>query len=555
MKRIAVCLLTAILMTVPLTAQYAQRTMATDLTGSELIFSTTWTLQGETYNPYSKLIHYRSGQLRTLRSVLAERDPATGCVTNTPTVTRPDMSLDGMRYSYTQTWPGTQGCAPGLPDTGEVRNDTGELVFSGRGTVALSANGRWARYESSPVYTVVNLENGKTEELNNLITFGVQPKGRQVADDGTVVIAYRSTALYVKRPGLEREYVPVPTVFDAATLSDSGNFAVAMTRVSTFGPKPVLWWFDLGSKEAIPIATAEEGCHSPSLSTDVNRMVFLSAANWLESNNAHRLQAFVMDLTTGVLKQLTKGTDTVAEAVITGDGRGVFARLQDGSIQLINVDTGIAQEVVAPAPEVSAVNSGFVPGSRHTISLPGNQTPLITLAGTALRVVRIENSTVEVMVPEGIQPGDQELELNYEGSPFQSSKFPVKVYDLYPRFRYWGMIPQIWHDSNGTAAYEGSPARTGEVIEVLLSGLGPVDSNGNTQLGMNWKFTLPGAGQPQAGLIEVLRSRKSPYEGEEGLYRVKLRVPQVEKAGDARLECEDPRNGASYGWATLAVVP
>ncbi len=78
MKRIAVCLLTAILLTVPLTAQYAQRTMATDLTGTELIFSTSWTLQGETYNPYSKLIQYRSGQLRTLRSVLAERDRRPG---------------------------------------------------------------------------------------------------------------------------------------------------------------------------------------------------------------------------------------------------------------------------------------------------------------------------------------------------------------------------------------------------------------------------------------------------------------------------------------------
>ncbi len=137
-------------------------------------------------------------------------------------------------------------------------------------------------------------------------------------------------------------------------------------------------------------------------------------------------------------------------------------------------------------------------------------------------------------MPEGIADGQHEMELSFEGSPFQPFKIPVTVRDLSPRVESWNMTPKIWHDSNGTAVYEANPARSGEVIEVLLSGLGPVDANGNTLLGMNWKFSHPGLGPPQPGPIEVLASRKSPYEGEEGLYRVKLRVPQILMRAQAR---------------------
>ena len=63
MRHTAWSLLLIAVLAVPLMGQFNERTMATDMTGSELLFSSVWTLDGETYNPYAKLIRYRSGRL------------------------------------------------------------------------------------------------------------------------------------------------------------------------------------------------------------------------------------------------------------------------------------------------------------------------------------------------------------------------------------------------------------------------------------------------------------------------------------------------------------
>lgn len=544
-----------LLMAPPLMGQFNERTMATDMTGSELIFTTTWSLQGETHNPNSKLIHYQDGKFSTLRSVLPERDPGTGCLTNLPSVTRPDMSLDGKRYSYTLSWPRTETCIPPLPDTGEVRGIEGEAVHSSPGTVALSANGRWARYEHLSSFSLVNLDLGATEHIGTILAFGGPKKGRQVADDGSVVIGFRSTQVYVKRAGLEGEFIEVPAVFDTATISDSGNTALLQTRQAIRGPNPGLWWFDIGARTAFPVAAPEEGALGPSMSTDGRRFVFLSAANWSGMNPDKRYQVYLMDLSTGTLTQLTRSAGVSAEALISGDGRVVFARLLDGSIQKIQVETGDAEEIVPPTPEVQYIPSVFVPGLRHSITLANlaeNRPAEIAISGKEAAVVGAEWTTVDFVVPEDLGLGQGELELNYGGSPFQPLKFPVTLQEFAPRFRYWGTTPRIWHDSDGTAVWQASPARSGEVVEVLLEGLGITDSAGNTRMGISWQFTQGGMQESQA--VEVLASRKSPYEGEEGLYRVKLRLPQIGFAGNGHLLCSKAGEETILAGATFAVT-
>jgi len=168
-------------------------------------------------------------------------------------------------------------------------------------------------------------------------------------------------------------------------------------------------------------------------------------------------------------------------------------------------------------------------------------------------VLEVGDGRVTFIMPEGVADGQHEMLVGFDGSPFQPFKVQVTVRDLSPRFEYWNITPKIWHDSDGTAVYAGSPARSGEVVEVLLSGLGPVDAEGKTLLAMNWKFCHPGQEQP--GPIEVLASRKSPYEGEEGLYRVKLRVPQISDAGSGAVSCFDARDETVASGASLAVAP
>lgn len=537
----------------PLMGQYDWLAMATNLTGTDLIFSTTWTLKGERYNPYSKLIHYRSGQFRTLRSVLPEGDVATGCVTNRPVLEQPEMSLDGTRYAYTMSSPGNNPCSSG-PSIGEVRTDTGELVYSGEGSVRMSANGRWAMFRNRNSYTLTDLETGSREGFDYVDPFNLPLRSRSVANDGTVALAKWNPWVLLKRPGMVAETYQTPFGTESGTIADSGNFAVVMSRYNPSSSKGQIWIADFSSKQILQAVTADEDhCRWPVLSTDGSRMAFISTANWLNTNNSRTMQAFMMDLNTGRLKQLTTGKADVYPVVLSGDGRAAFVRHEDGSIVHIDVETGLKQEIVPPIPQTIERAAPLVVRSRQIWTLPASSRPSVTIDGAAVQILETGGPHLEFLLPEDLATGKHEMEVSFEGSPFQPMKMAITVKDFEPQFRYWGATPQIWHDSDGTAVYEASPARSGEVIEVLIAGLGAVDAEGNTLMAMNWEMYQPG--QNEASAIEVLSSRMSPYEGEEGLYRVKFRLPQISGAGNAVLRCTDVRDESVTALAGIAATP
>lgn len=534
-----------------LLGQFNERTMATDMTGSELLFSTVWTLDGDTHNPYSKLIRYRSGRLETYRSVLAERDPETGHLTNLPMISLPEMSLDGRRIAFTRGCPRTMTCTSSSPHNTEVRDERDELVYSGSGTFALSANGLWAK---NSIVGVVNLETGQAEEFWpwGLVPVAVPVMGRQVSNDGTVVLGRRSTAVLLKRPGLPAEHVVLDHNFDTAVMADGGGFAVLQTVTKPWGSIPGLWIMDLAARTAIPMATADEGCHSATLSTDGNRVVFLSGANWLAKNVSHTKQAFLMELGTGELTQLTEGTDGAIEALITGDGRSTFVRFQDGSIVRVDNQTGQRIDVLPPAPEETLVGGPVVPGSRGWVWIKGNRRPTLRIDGVEAKVLELTGGYLGFVVPEATSTGNKELEVSFEGSPFQPYKTPIEIVEFRPAAMCWNIIPMIWHDEGGTAVWQANPAKAGEIVEVLMAGLGPVDTDGNNMLRINWRFQQPG--EQETMPIEVVASRKSPYEGEEGLYRVKLKVPAINAAGQGALYCSHASDDIVITGFPLAVT-
>ncbi len=553
MRPFAPLLLCAVLFATPLSAQYDWLAMATNLTGTDLIFSTTWTLKGETYNPYSKLILYRAGQLRTLRSVLPAADLATGCMTNRPVLEQPEMSMDGRRYSYTASWTGNDACMSGS-SVGEVRSDTGELIHSENGSIRMSANGRWALFRNRNSYALTVLETGSRETFDYVDPFNTPLRARAVANDGTVALAKWNPWVFLKRPGLAPETYPTLLWTESATIADSGNYAVVMARPTPPSTKGQIWIADFSSKQIIQaVASDEDTCLWPVLSTDGSQMAFISTADWLGTNDSRTMQAYMMDLNTGKLTQLTKGTNDVYPVAISGDGRAAFARHEDGSILFIDAETGLEKEIVPPIPRWIGLGAPVVAGSRQIMNLPGGRRPVVTIDGAPVHLLETSGPQVEFILPKELAVGAHEVEVSYEGSPFQPFKIEINVKDFEPQFKYWGAIPQIWRDSDGTAVYEASPARSGEVIEVLLSGLGAVDSEGNTLVAMNWQVYH--SGQNQGASIEVLSSRMSPYEGEEGLYRVKFRLPQISLAGYPALRCTDARNESVTASAFFAAAP
>jgi hypothetical protein len=132
-------------------------------------------------------------------------------------------------------------------------------------------------------------------------------------------------------------------------------------------------------------------------------------------------------------------------------------------------------------------------------------------------------------------------------------QLPFVASDFFPRFQYWTMTPMVWHIEGGTAVWEQSPARSGEIIEVLMIGLGAVDASGATTLPIRWRLREPG--QDTGTPIEVLASARSSSQDEEGYYRVRLRMPQVSTAGHAALQCVDGRDESVKQSTPIAVAP
>jgi uncharacterized protein (TIGR03437 family) len=538
----------------PLLAQPSPRTMTTDMTGSELFFTTTWTLKGEVANTNSKLMRYRSGQLSTYLSVLSERDPQTGHLKNYPAITTPEMTLDGSLVMYAVKCPAGEICtgtATGV--TALVAEKTaGSLITPGSGE-RISANGRWSlRGPGSLGQTLVNLETGASEPFLSFYPRGLQPEGRAVAGDGSVVVTSGGPPVYMRRQGMEGEYLEVPIAAIWATMADPGHFAILQSRATPHG----LWLFDLTSRETIPAAIADEGCRYPTLSNDGTRMLFITGANWLTTNPSHTVQAFLMDLNTGKLTQVTSSDEDAAEAVITGDGRSAFVRFESGRITRVDIESGQTEKVTPPMP-VLPVLSEFLPmvgGSRYTLrfAIGLNQTTL-SIGGREVKVLNATNDTVEVVLPDDLPAGSQAFEVSVADSPFQPMQLPFVAPDFFPRFQDWSMTPMVWHIEGGTAVWEQSPARSGEEIEVLMTGLGAVNASGATTLPIRWRLQEPG--QDTGTPIEVLASAKSSSRDEEGYYRVRLRMPRVSTAGNATLQCVDGRDENVKQFTHIAVAP
>ena len=530
------------------------RDLSTDRHGTKVVLSTALTLLGEVRNDEPKLIVATQGGVATLRNTPAEIPSGQRYPSNFPQLVSPELSSDGLRYAFTgQRWcVGGSGCVAVERLNGNVRDSNDRLLAGSGGRARISANGRWAVFTGTTSlanpyrFVRVDLETNSSEWESSGAALNAPVGRRAVADNGTVVWA-SGNSLWMRPVGSLAVPVPLPVTAAMAVVSDDARFAVVQTEAEP----PSLWIVDLLSKATIPAVWAYEGCRQPSLSEDGMSLMFVSAANWEGRNDTLTPQVWVMDLISGHLKQVTSGNDAVLEATISGDGKSVWAATQGGRVIRVDVGAGSAEEVIAATPWTATTEPWMLaPGGRYSMTGSGLKTAEVRVNELAADIVKREPDRVDFIVPWGVPGGAQKVLIGAAGSPFQPVQLTWEFRETAPRFERWGSLPMIWHEGGMRAVWEKDPAGPGEVIEIRMTGMGPLDAQGRTTAPLGWDFyESPGAIAVAPQVIESGIEWNEP-----GLYRVKLRLSQF-SPGAAALVCRDARDSAQSDYTALATAP
>ena len=223
-----------------------------------------------------------------------------------------------------------------------------------------------------------------------------------------------------------------------------------------------------------------------------------------------------MDMITGSLRQWTREPSGVAEATISGDGLVVWAATRDG--RLIRVDglSGGTQVLLNSAPQAGSPESTvWAPGSRYRLDGAGLGGMNLRWQGVELPVILAADDYIEFTVPWAAALGPGKLEIEQPGSPFQPQQIQGEMRAVAPRFITTNeFIHGLREDGSPLTAV--NPAKPGEVVMLLMRGLGPVDAQGRTLQ----TVAVSATDYPS---IEVVASTSDP--GTPGTYRLSVRVP------------------------------
>jgi hypothetical protein len=359
----------------------------------------------------------------------------------------------------------------------------------------------------------MNLRTRETDQTIESFTFN---GARVVANDGTFVAPTFGPALTVRRPGRPTATVPTWQELTNVTISSDARFAVGQTT----DPAPALLAVELATGYQTPLVVAQEGCAAPALSDDGTQLMFLSAANWAASNNEGAVQAWTIDLITGVLTQWTASPAGIAAAALAGDAQSLWAVTNDGRLLRLDRPGASGQEIVPPTPSADDVPPRLAPGSRYIISGKGLDGAQLRWQSLEIRPLSSTKTTLEFILPWAAAIAAGNLELLASTGPFQPQALPVAVVPAAPVFmKTWDFVDGLRED--GSPLTTSNRAHPGETVTFFLRGLGPVDGQGRVLLPL--AVQVSDAMYSPLTTLEVQDVRMDP--GREGTYLLKVRLP------------------------------
>lgn len=499
--------------------------LATDATGSFVVFSSAATLKGLEYGDDERIYEVRLGGGPVVVAEFPSRRFEWGLMW-------PALSGDGRVRVWTaedqctccsSCWMRQRYFARMLDASGEVRS-------LGEGQATVSRNGRWVSWGGGTGFLWedmgwLNLETGETIRRPNRAIMSFPPGSVGVANDGARVLpGENGTGIRVVWP-------------DGRLIAIEGNvrpWRAAIDPHSRYAlveeyDRQRIWIADLASRSLSVLIAADEGVEQPQPGGDSNAVGFISAANWVAANNSLKPQFWLIDLATGGLTQVSAEPTGVRTATLSGDGRIVY--FVNGLGELVRQAVGGERSVVLPAvpwPVLPAARTILVPGTRGIMTGTNLADARLFVAGVEARVVAREQGRIEFITPAVDEQQGQIVTVAGPENMFEAPRLWASTTAIRPSLWTWAdhwpetPYPEhqfAWaiHSDTGAIVTPQDPLRPGEWIEVQVTGVRLEDGGP-----LEWRWPTPG------GLIPLVAELPRPDPDMEGLLRVKLRAPAYE---------------------------
>jgi len=191
--------------------------------------------------------------------------------------------------------------------------------------------------------------------------------------------------------------------------------------------------------------------YQPVLSHDGRTVLFLSNDPLDNSGVFAPPQAFVIGVQRDSLRRLTNDIYGIVSAILSGDGRVVYAQSKSGRIVRVDVDSGTQTELLPPSLQVFS-KSPLVAGSRVDLEALDDPAFKILIDGQPVDLTRVAPGRFSFVLP--FELAGRTVRLSAE-SDMPAGPFEPQTFDFEPMIGSWQ--PRVYE----AAAEYGGPGGRG----------------------------------------------------------------------------------------------
>lgn len=535
------------------------RHLATTADGEVLYFAATQPLRGAEAAHQGRIWRWKPG---AGLEVFAERERVGGAVTNHYGLERPWVSLDGseVRYHAWQDCMVGAGCATATKvRTVRWSMELGQDRVEEPGADWPSRDGRhWLRTGFPPFVHVGYLGGEPVPAQTRLAQSAATP-----SNAGRLLLT-RTTdrRLWLWSPG-EAAFLDAPDAVLGLAVTPDEGFVIYEGRGED--GRRLIRSLEVGTGAARTLienpARDDDGETPVSLTADGRTALLLVR----EAPELPRQWVVLADVVGGSVEWHTFLGEGFREAVISGDGRVIYAVAESGRLFRFVRGTREWTELVTRTPYITGVEGSPVPGSLNRMTGGGfvwepceaDEIPLpAVLCGVAVEYLgkpgRILRVTPAEIVFQSSWEAPSPLSLKTGTNPYDPLEFDFVSVETHeagvfamPRvgrirgLEDWGLASRPPEDESGQRLSPENPARPERRIVVFMRGLGPVDppvADGmpapESPLArvverFSVKLSLPGRDFSAGRSVDLDVVSAALAPGTFGLYRVELRIPVV----------------------------
>ena len=458
------------LFSIPALAQFSGLSTTTD--GSQLYFSSPMQLTGSSDTNSNKIFSYDGMHFSLYAAVARVASTAPPPVAG-PAITSNYYSLISPFVSGNDAITGYVGFAD-CPEcsadrvlpaqtTFQFAGALGELVpgecdVNPSGTFALCQLGTGSPFNPAPV-SLIDLTSFRSSSTLQTFCWG---NPHYMTTNGSVLL-YGSSGLtlWSAASGTRKVGIAIPPYGGGCPMiSGDGSLIVHVNTTS-------LSVFNVATQTDTPLVL------NPAIGVvdyEITMFAISDDARWIlaEIYDGSTQQLDIVDSTTGSVKQLTFGSDSVQTATLSGDGTTAYLVTLNGRLLKIDTQSGVSQSLLGNQPIVTSYDPP-VAGSYNRIlgsGLPSS--PQVLINGAPAPVISSTASEIDAQIPWETPAGTATLQVTAPTAIFQQA-IQITMQSMVPTF-----LGQPIHQDFSGFVTEANPAKGGEIVQFYFTGLGPV---------------------------------------------------------------------------------